>query len=278
MVWFKVDDKLPTSPKVMAIPRPLRLPCVGLWTTAGAWSAGHLQDGYVPAFMVDEWCGTQDYADQLVSVGLWKKHRDGYKFHDWDVYNPTREAVEKKRADDAARKAAARAKRAANAGNTQESPRGHETDSVRTPSGTPQGFQAESALPDPTRPDPTRPDPVTRDTSNEVSLLSPGKPDDAGTLIPDEWRPNQKHIDLASSLHLDVVGEYQRFRNHAQRERRRLKNWNSGFTNWLRKGAEYAQKNAGAPRNRAVERQEANLAVVASLAALDAAQKRGITR
>ncbi|TLF33259.1 hypothetical protein [Microbacterium sp. 5K110] len=75
-------------------------------------------------------------------------------------------------------------------------------------------------------------------------LLSPDESVD-GTLIPDEWRPNQSHIDKAAALHLDVRAEYQRFREHAVRKHRRLKNWNAGFTNWLRKQAEFRQEEQG---------------------------------
>lgn len=69
-----------------------------------------------------------------------------------------------------------------------------------------------------------------------------------GVLIPSDWRPNQKHIDLANSLHLDVKVQYQNFRRSAVEKHRRLKNWNTGFTNWLRKQAEFAQQRGGVQR------------------------------
>lgn len=77
--------------------------------------------------------------------------------------------------------------------------------------------------------------------------LSPDESDDRGDLIPDDWRPNQTHVDKANSLHLDVKQEYQRFRARAEQTQRRLKNWNTGFTNWLRKSAEFNQQRQGAP-------------------------------
>lgn len=77
-------------------------------------------------------------------------------------------------------------------------------------------------------------------------LLSPDESDDA-VLIPSEWRPNRTHVDKAASLRLDVKNEYQRFRDHAVRTHRRLKNWNAGFTNWLRKSAEMNQQRLSAP-------------------------------
>lgn len=71
--------------------------------------------------------------------------------------------------------------------------------------------------------------------------------DRLGTLIPESWRPNQSHIDKAKSLHLDVKAEYQRFRSSAVSKQRRLKNWNTGFTNWLRKAAEFNTQRQGRP-------------------------------
>lgn len=78
--------------------------------------------------------------------------------------------------------------------------------------------------------------------------LSPDESDDhAGSLISDSWRPNQTHIDKAASLRLDVDREQSRFRDNAIRTQRRLKNWNAGFTNWLRKAAEFNQQRQGRP-------------------------------
>ncbi|WP_447948238.1 hypothetical protein [Microbacterium maritypicum] len=85
-------------------------------------------------------------------------------------------------------------------------------------------------------------------TEEEQEPLSDADASDrSGSLIPDSWRPNQSHIDKAKSLHLDVKAEYQRFRDFSERKQRRLKNWNTGFTNWLRKAAEFNQQRQGRP-------------------------------
>ena len=122
--------------------------------------------------------------------------------------------------------------------------------------------------------------PSYRRTDVRDVSLSPDESDDP-VLIPDDWRPNQGHIDKAASLHLDVVREYQRFREHAEREHRRLKNWNTGFTNWLRKSAEFAQKRSGsAPRALGRlspdERLREGIERGARLQALADAQQKGI--
>lgn len=116
------------------------------------------------------------------------------------------------------------------------------------------------------------------ETGDVEDILSTDESAD-GNLIPDGWRPNQGHIDKAASLHLDVKREYQRFRDHAERTRRRLKNWNTGFTNWLRKQAEFAQQRQGrapvssvpTPADRALE----TMALGRRLQQMDDAQQVG---
>ena len=78
--------------------------------------------------------------------------------------------------------------------------------------------------------------------------LSPAKAVDEYVLIPPDWKPSQRHRDKAASLHFDVDQEAAKFIAHANRENRRLKGtkgWEAGFTNWLKKQAEFAQKRSG---------------------------------
>lgn len=97
-----------------------------------------------------------------------------------------------------------------------------------------------------------------RTTSEPPDVLSTDESDDLGTLIPDVWRPTQRHIDKAASLRMDVKQEYQRFRAHAERNHRRQKNWNAAFTNWLQKGAVMAQQQSGRPVQTFGQRREEN--------------------
>ena len=102
--------------------------------------------------------------------------------------------------------------------------------------------------------------------------LSPDKSDDR-VLIPEQWRPNQGHIDKAKSLRLDVKQEYQRFRANAERKQRRQKNWNTAFTNWLRKAAEFNQQQGGPVRSYREspdDRAAATLALAHSLEGIEA--------
>jgi hypothetical protein len=85
---------------------------------------------------------------------------------------------------------------------------------------------------------------TTATTTATEEPLSPAKADDGGHLIPPNWAPNLMHRDKAMSLNIDVDRQATRFVDHANRTMRRLKNWNAGFTNWLKQEAVHAQQRA----------------------------------
>ena len=99
MAWFKVDDHLYSHPKWLALPKGAR----ALWVTAGSWCAGQLLDGQIPAGVLPMLGGTRAEASALVAVALWVETEGGYAFHDWQDYQPTKQAVMDKRAKDADR-------------------------------------------------------------------------------------------------------------------------------------------------------------------------------
>lgn len=159
MTWFKVDDKFHASKEVKSIPRADRLAAVGLWTLAGAWCSDHLNDGFVPGYMIDDFAGSPELAQALVSATLWTKRRDGYQFRNWAKWQQTREDVEAKRAEARNRVAAHRARKKGE--NTGES-NADETryiDGVTTP---------------PSRPVPTRPKTDEDQSSGELTSEQPG--------------------------------------------------------------------------------------------------------
>jgi hypothetical protein len=53
--------------------------------------------------------------------------------------------------------------------------------------------------------------------------------------IPEWWKPNDVHRELARTEGVDLEVEVVQFRDHAQATGRVLKNWDAGFRNWLRK-------------------------------------------
>jgi hypothetical protein len=90
MTWFKVDDSFYDHPKVFDAPDC----ALALWTRAGAWSARNLTDGFVPAGMPARFCDDPERAvKELLNRGLWRRTKGGYLFHDWSVYQPTKEEV-----------------------------------------------------------------------------------------------------------------------------------------------------------------------------------------
>ncbi len=112
MVWFQVCDTFWSHQKVIDLP-----PSAGwLWVRAGSYCAQHLTDGFITAGVVKMLGGTDDDATTLVFAGLWKSVRGGYRFHDWDGYQQSREEVLSKRAALAERQRKYRASRSKSSG------------------------------------------------------------------------------------------------------------------------------------------------------------------
>jgi hypothetical protein len=155
MTWFKVDDGLPTHRKVLSLPRGARrLSAIGAWTMAGAWTSANLTEGFIPkTVLADLGIGPKVAAD-LVSCGLWRAEKTGYRMHDFLDYNPTAERVQQDRADAAARQKKAREKARAAAKAAREAAEnssGHNVSSSVS-HGVTNGVS--HGPPDPTRPDP----------------------------------------------------------------------------------------------------------------------------
>ena len=93
MAWFKVDDGFHGHPKVL----DLSLAAVGLWSLAGSWSAKYLTDGFVPEKTLHRLGASRAEADELVTAGLWLTVPGGWRFKDWEHYQPVKEEVEAER-------------------------------------------------------------------------------------------------------------------------------------------------------------------------------------
>ena len=117
MAWFKVDDKLHSSKKLLRIPRRHRLAAIGLWTVAGSWAADQMMDGRIPDYMVEEWGATPACVDALVSSGLWTRNSVEFEnstaefenstvefqFSNWEEYQPMKADIEASREKNAAK-------------------------------------------------------------------------------------------------------------------------------------------------------------------------------
>jgi hypothetical protein len=164
MPWFKVDDSLHSHPKWIAASPHAR----ALWVTAGSWCAAHLTDGHVPKHMLTLFGARPKDAAELVRLGLWVEADDepegGWRFHDWDQYQPSAASVmaERAAARERQRRARERAKQA------RES-RGMSRRDARRDS--PMNDTVSHGPPDPTRPD-------EENKSSSNSRRGAGTPDD----------------------------------------------------------------------------------------------------
>jgi hypothetical protein len=101
-VWFKVDDKLHDHPKVQRLledtDETLALAAMGLWVLAGSWSGDQMADGRITPYVMRRWHSDwPKFAALLVVAGLWElvevDEREMHLFHDWSVYNDTKEKI-----------------------------------------------------------------------------------------------------------------------------------------------------------------------------------------
>lgn len=106
MAWFKIDDGLWAHPKFLGLSdKSFRL-----WVRAGAYSCQHLTDGIITKEMLAILGAQRRHCDELWTAGLWERVTDGgYRFHDWEHYQMSKEEVENRREQDRQRKAAWRA-------------------------------------------------------------------------------------------------------------------------------------------------------------------------
>lgn len=177
LAWFKVDDGLHSSKKVMMIPRAQRLAAVGLWTIAGSWSAHQLTDGLIPDYMLKEWGATKKLVDALLQCGLWVTvqpssddqatvnawSRAGQAFANWAEYQPTKEEVDAQREK-----------------NREKVRKWREGKKKVTEDVT--GVQPGNTPVSNPSPDPTRPDPTHLTTTNVVVEAPEGAPAAAAEL------------------------------------------------------------------------------------------------
>jgi len=88
VTWFKLDDSFYDHPKVFDAPDC----AVALWTRAACWSARNLTEGFVPSGMAARLCDDPETAArELVRRGLWERTGGGYRFHDWNDFQPSKE-------------------------------------------------------------------------------------------------------------------------------------------------------------------------------------------
>jgi hypothetical protein len=96
MAWVRLDDGYPEHPKVD------RVGPSAAWLNVCAWAycARNLTDGFVPNDRVSRLANVRQTAllvDKLLNAHLWERVEGGYQVHDYLVYNPSREQVQRER-------------------------------------------------------------------------------------------------------------------------------------------------------------------------------------
>lgn len=101
MSWARIDDTLCDHPKVLAA----GLEAMGLWVMALTYCSRHLTDGKVSqatfCYLVANRQTDFAIAERLVFAKLWEvaPDGDGWVFHDYHDYNPSKADAKRKRAD-----------------------------------------------------------------------------------------------------------------------------------------------------------------------------------
>ena len=101
MTWLKIDDGFTDNAKIEALSdRAFRLHVAGMCFCARTLSDGVIPEGRVPRLIPKV---TKRMVEELVTVGVWLLHPQGYEIKDYLLYNPSREEVERQRAEKAER-------------------------------------------------------------------------------------------------------------------------------------------------------------------------------
>lgn len=129
MTWFKVDDGFAFHPKAGVAGNA----ALGLWVRAGSWSAQQLTDGEVPRKYLRALGGRPRDAKQLVLAGLWETTTEGWRFHDWDVFQPSRKHVLSEREAARERMKRVRSQRSSGERSPEHSPNVRPTQRSTTP-------------------------------------------------------------------------------------------------------------------------------------------------
>lgn len=65
----------------------------------------------------------------------------------------------------------------------------------------------------------------------------------SASLLPGDWKPDAAAAQLAKDLELDVRGEASKFADRMRSGERKSADWHAEFRNWLRRGAEFQERN-----------------------------------
>lgn len=272
MAWFKVDDGFHSHPKVLAS-EPAAL---GLWVVAGSWSGAHLTDGFVPDYALTRLLpGAAELAEKLVAVGLWRRAKGGYRFHDWADCNPSAVRVETEREAARQRMRKLRQKRRA-----KPETAGHAQDcSGEQPANVRELFAVGSQpRPDPYTELPTEVPTETQETSSPSSQRARAPKAKKGTRIPDDFAVTddmvawaRQETPLVGAKETAAFVDYWRGVSGARGVKA---DWVATWRNWMRKAqtdAEARQPRTPSPGTPAGQSRNASI-LAAAMARAQAAE------
>ena len=84
-------------------------------------------------------------------------------------------------------------------------------------------------------------------TSTPKGVEGSGERQSRAVRLPDGWQPTDAHKKFAAENSLNLDNEIANFRDHAQANDRRQKNWDASFRMWLRKATEYQARRTAQP-------------------------------
>jgi len=98
--WIRVDAQMMNHPKIARLRQRRADRLIVTHLAAMMWSGHHGTGGHVPEYALPMVQATRKDANALVEAGLWDPdlEGDGWRIHDWDDYNPSRQAIESMRA------------------------------------------------------------------------------------------------------------------------------------------------------------------------------------
>lgn len=240
MPWFKCDDKLHDHRKTRIAGKS----AMGLWVIAGTWSADQLTDGFIPESVMLRW-GTRSDAAKLVKAGLWFADEldgeQGWRFHDWDDYQPTK----------ARREATSEARRAAGAAGGRAS-----ADTKRQASSKQNAKQNASSLPSKGQAPPASkrqaPGPEPEPVPSATDVAERGAPKRAAprTRFPADFTFDDVAAETAQKWPRIGPDVFDKFRDHHTAKGTTMADWRAAWRTWCGREADFTPRGQQRRRTR----------------------------
>ena len=257
MPWLRVDDKFHDSAKVDGLSDV----AFRVWSMAACWCRKlenlHL-DGFVPSAALQtitkrRWSteAVTEAVTELVEAtvgglhafGLWEVREGGWRFHDWEHYQPN----EPMSIRDAARLGglkSAESRRLKHGTATPKNARNNRTETEPVRATDTEALHVPVRATDTEPTEPPSPIPIPIPIREEIPLTpkrtkrtaSATKPE---TELPEDWKPTDNHKAFAAAHGLDIEVEVVGFRGHY--DGKTAVSWNGRFATWLAQSVKFSK-------------------------------------